>query len=231
MHHSTDLEAWWQLQGEWVEEPNDRRGGCSGVQRITQDGRLLYIKRQTNHTYRSLLHPLGRPTVLRERDALLSAAKAGVTVPEIVYCGAERGPEGWRALLVTVALEGFEPLDTWHANRRHEHYAAALQQQLLQQIASSLARLHLARRQHGCLYAKHIFVRIDDTGDGPSCRVALLDLEKSRKRLTSNQAALHDMLQLRRHSPWNQKDWQSLIGYYQTAMGRSFQSLDQATRS
>ncbi|MFZ3206922.1 MAG: lipopolysaccharide kinase InaA family protein, partial [Pseudomonas sp.] len=28
------FEQWWQLQGEWVEEPNHRRGGESGVQRL-----------------------------------------------------------------------------------------------------------------------------------------------------------------------------------------------------
>lgn len=54
-----------------MEEPNRRRGGESGVQRvISASGRLLYCKRQTGHIYRSWLHPFGRPTVLRERDAL-----------------------------------------------------------------------------------------------------------------------------------------------------------------
>ena len=69
---SDDFNSWWQTQGEWVEEPNDRRGGQSGVQRITVQGQLLYAKRQAGHTYRSLKYPLGRPTVLRERDALLN---------------------------------------------------------------------------------------------------------------------------------------------------------------
>ena len=101
--HYPSFDSWWQTQGEWVEEPNERRGGYSGVQRLTQLGQSLYAKKQTGHTYRSLLHPWGRPTVLRERDALLRALKAGVAVPEIVYCAAERNREGWRALLVTKA--------------------------------------------------------------------------------------------------------------------------------
>jgi hypothetical protein len=225
-----NLDNWWQIQGEWVEEPNDRRGGYSGVQRIIQQGQLLYAKKQTGHTYRSLLHPWGRPTVLRERDALLNALKAGVSVPEIVYCAAERGTEGWRAMLVTKALEGFQPLDDWYASNPREQCDPTLHQQLLQQIAQSLANLHNARRQHGCMYAKHIFVRIQTADANPSCTIALLDLEKSRRRLTRKQAALHDMLQLRRHSTWDQADWKSLIGHYQQAMGRTFRTLYNATR-
>jgi hypothetical protein len=226
----SSVDYWWQLQGEWVEEPNDRRGGYSGVQRITQHGQLLYAKKQTGHTYRSLRHPWGRPTVLRERDALLSASKAGVAVPEIVYCAAQRSTEGWRAILVTKALEGFLPLDEWYAHTNRAQLDAAAHQLLLQQIAQCLANLHKARQQHGCMYAKHIFVRILGNGPDARCEVALLDLEKSRRRLTRKQAALHDMLQLRRHSPWDQADWQSLIGHYQVAMGRSFNSLYTATR-
>jgi tRNA A-37 threonylcarbamoyl transferase component Bud32 len=226
----TSLDSWWKIQGEWVEEPNDRRGGHSGVQRIWKDDTLLYAKRQTGHIHRSMLHPFGRPTVLRERDALLGARKAGVTVPEIIYCAAEHNAQGWRALLVTKALDGFQPIDDWYAGNGREQYGEALHQQLLQKVAQSLASLHKARWQHGCIYIKHIFVRITGEGQTLTPEVALLDLEKCRRRLTSKQAALHDMLQLRRHSPWSQTDWQSLIGHYQLAMGRNFKTLYDAIR-
>jgi hypothetical protein len=227
---TTSFENWWKIQGEWVEEPNDRRGGYSGVQRIYAEGKLLYAKRQTGHIHRSLLHPFGRPTVLREQEALLGARKAGVTVPEIVYCAAEQSTQGWRALLITKALEGFQPIDEWYANNGREEYGEALHQQLLVEVAHTLARLHTARWQHGCIYIKHIFVRITGEGSAAMPEVALLDLEKCRQRLTSKQAAMHDMLQLRRHSPWDQSDWKTLIGHYQTAMGHNFKSLYNATR-
>ncbi|MFP6849097.1 MAG: lipopolysaccharide kinase InaA family protein [Pseudomonas sp.] len=229
-NNPTSLDSWWEIQGEWVEEPNDRRGGCSGVQRIHKDGKLLYAKRQTGHIHRSLRYPLGRPTVLREQEALLGARKAGVTVPEIVYCAAEQSAEGWRALLVTKALAGFQPIDEWYTENDREQYGETLHQQLLVEVALTLARLHTARWQHGCIYIKHIFVRINTEGSAPIPEVALLDLEKCRRRLTSKQAALHDMLQLRRHSPWDQDDWQSLISHYQQAMGRDFKSIYNATR-
>ncbi|MGU5165543.1 lipopolysaccharide kinase InaA family protein, partial [Pseudomonas aeruginosa] len=39
------IDQWLQVPGSWVEEPNERRGGASGVQRVyTGDGRLLYRK-------------------------------------------------------------------------------------------------------------------------------------------------------------------------------------------
>lgn len=76
------FDYFWRQQGEWVEEPNRRRGGESGVQRVmSSNGRLLYSKRQTGHIYRSWLHPFGRPTVLRERDAIKGLRLLDVRVP------------------------------------------------------------------------------------------------------------------------------------------------------
>ena len=84
------FDYYWNQRGEWVEEPNVRRGGESGVQRVVgRDGQLLYAKRQTGHIYRSWLHPFGRPTVLRELDALTGVSRLGVRVPQIVFCGAQ----------------------------------------------------------------------------------------------------------------------------------------------
>lgn len=83
------FDYFWRQQGEWVEEPNRRRGGESGVQRVmSTNGRLLYSKRQTGHIYRSWLHPFGRPTVLRERDAIKGLRLLDVRVPEMVFCEA-----------------------------------------------------------------------------------------------------------------------------------------------
>ncbi|MBS7663788.1 InaA protein [Pseudomonas lalucatii] len=220
------LDSWWQRQGDWVEPPNERRGGASGVQRIRDEqNRLLYAKRQTGHLYRSLRHPFGRPTVLREFDALRGAHRAGVRVPEIVYCAAEHGRQGWRGLLVTAALEGFQPIEDWYAEGGRERHGERLHSRLLQQVASNLAQLHRARWQHGCLYIKHIFVRVSGEGESARAEAALLDLEKCRRRLTPARAALHDMRQLRRHSSWSEADWQRLLDAYRAAYGRDLRGL------
>ena len=207
------FQHWWQQQGDCVEAPNVRRGGESGVQRLLDQSGVLYAKRQIGHIYRSLLHPKGRPTVLRERNALQALPSLGVMVPRLIYCGIDYDQrQGWRGLLVTEALEGFENIELWYAQGGCEACGEALHAKLLQHVGQTLARMHLGRWQHGCLYAKHIFVRID----GETPQVALLDLEKSRRRLTRVQAAQHDLPQLRRHSPWSDADWQQLLhGYRQ----------------
>lgn len=211
------FEHWWQLQGEWVEEPNRRRGGESGVQRLHDQGQLLYAKRQVGHLCRSLMHPFGRPTVLRERDALLSLDRLGVRVPRVVYCAASYVKAlGWRGLLVSEALDGFTDIDSWYAAGGREN-AEQQHDALLQQIGATLARMHQGRWQHGCLYAKHVFVKVTAQG----AEVALLDLEKSRRRLSRKRAALHDLQQLRRHSSWSEAEWQQLLSGYRRQWGRA----------
>ena len=222
------FDFYWEQRGEWVEEPNQRRGGESGVQRvITETGQLIYIKRQVGHIYRSWLHPLGRPTVLRERDALVGLSELGVRVPEMIFCGAQRGERNqWRALLVTKALDGFQELENWYAAGGREHHGEALHEQLLQELATHLARMHLGRWQHSCLYIKHVFVRVVGEGSDAKAEIALLDLEKCRRRFTAFAAAGHDMKQLRRHSSFKPADWQKLVYFYETAFGSAIKGLD-----
>ena len=77
------FDTWWACQGSWVEEPNQRRNGVSGVKILQQDDPTrprLYCKRQTGHLYHSLRHPLGRPTILREHQAYESFLGLGITV-------------------------------------------------------------------------------------------------------------------------------------------------------
>ncbi|MBC3374150.1 InaA protein [Pseudomonas sp. SWRI92] len=220
------FDHFWNQRGEWVEEPNTRRGGESGVQRLSSDGTLLYAKRQTGHIYRSLLHPFGRPTVLREERALLALTELNVTVPQIVFCGAQRDPvHKWRALLVTQALDGFEEIEHWYAAGGRERHGEAVHDRILEALAENLARMHKGRWQHGCLYIKHVFVRVTGEGESAKAEVALLDLEKCRQRLTARSAAYHDMKQLRRHSSFQGADWKKLVYFYETAFGSAIKGL------
>ncbi len=107
----------WAQRGEWVEPPHQRRIGDSGVQRLrTNDGQLLYSKRQIGHLYPTPLHPFGRPTVLRELQALLALKRLGIKVPELVYGATQKIAGEWHGLLVTQALEGFSSLEQWYAD-------------------------------------------------------------------------------------------------------------------
>lgn len=221
------FDYFWNLRGEWVEEPNVRRGGESGVQRVMgSDGQLLYTKRQVGHIYRSLRYPFGRPTVLRERDALIALRLIDVGVPDIIYCGAQRDPEHqWRALLVTRSLDGFEEIEHWYAGGGRERHGEAVHHRVLKELAENLARMHKGRWQHSCLYIKHVFVRVTGEDDAARVEVALIDLEKCRQRLSARRAASHDMKQLRRHSSFSTTDWQKLIYFYEKAFGSAIKGL------
>jgi hypothetical protein len=207
------FERWWGMDGDWVEEKNQRRGGESGVKRLQslQPGKPpLYSKRQVGHIFRSLRHPLGLPTVLREEQALIACEQLGVPVPKRVFCAARKHGGQWQALLITEELSGLVSLDDWYANH-HAQSSLSARQAVLRRLALVLRRLHRGRRQHGSLYSKHIYVSL--TGSQP--QIALLDLEKSRCRLLRRQAMRHDMEQLyRRRGAMPQADWDYLVHCY-----------------
>ncbi|MBA1202430.1 InaA protein [Pseudomonas capeferrum] len=225
---SSQFDYYWDQQGEWVEEPNQRRGGESGVQRLSDEsGQMLYAKRQVGHIYRSILHPFGRPTVLRELDALSSFEQLGVRVPHIVFCGVERDAQHqWRALLVSKALDGFVDIDSWYADGARERYDQALHDKVLEDLARNLSRMHRGHWQHGCLYGKHVFVKITGEGPSASAQVALLDLEKCRRRISCRRAAGNDLSQLRRHSSLNEAEWQKLLYFYRVEFGSAVKGLE-----
>ncbi|WP_312933021.1 lipopolysaccharide kinase InaA family protein [Pseudomonas sp.] len=227
LNQESEFDFYWQQQGEWVEEPNRRRGGESGVQRL-DDGRghVLYAKRQVGHLYRGWLHPFGRPTVLREQDALTNCARLGVRVPRIVFCGAQRDADHqWRALLVSEALEGFVDLESWYAAGALARYPEALHQRMLKELAENMARMHRGHWQHSCLYGKHVFVKVTGEGEAAEVEVALLDLEKARRRLSCQNAARKDLSQLQRHSSIHDAHFRSLLYFYQTAFGSAVKGL------
>ncbi|MDR2305653.1 MAG: hypothetical protein LBE53_00395 [Paucimonas sp.] len=225
---SRQFDYYWQQQGEWVEEPNQRRGGESGVQRLYDErGQMLYAKRQVGHIYRSLLHPFGRPTVLRELDALNSFTQLGVRVPRLVYAGTERSADNqWRALLVSESLDGFVDLDTWHAEGAETRYPEVVHERMLKDLADNLARMHLGHWQHGCLYGKHVFVKVSGEGEQARVEVALLDLEKCRRRFSCQRAASNDLRQLRRHSSLSEAHWKTLLYFYHMAFGSVVKGLE-----
>lgn len=209
----SDFDRWWSRRGQWVEAPNLRRIGESGVELIHAGQQSLYCKRQQGHLYRSLRYPLGRPTVLREARAMMAFRDLNVPVPTVEYCGSCNCAGQWRGLLVTEELPGFVSLDSWFESREPSKQRVGAQ--MMQTLAATLVRLHRRRWQHGCLYPKHIFVKVLNADSNPDVQVALLDLEKSRRRWTMRAAARHDLQQLHRH--WDMlpvAQWQIFIDSY-----------------
>ncbi|OZI37664.1 hypothetical protein CAL29_04530 [Bordetella genomosp. 10] len=182
---------WWSVQGEWVEEPNNRRGGFSGVQRVIvpESGACYYVKRQRNHLFRSVRYPAGRPTLLREWQSMRFCQSIGVPTAPLVFFDMQKSKEGWDSILVTRGLSGYVSLDQAYAEKlwSPEQRAAALRA-----VAGALISLHRARRKHGHLYPKEVFV--DFSHSQPA--VAIVDWELSRYRLTAAQAAQPDVRRL-----------------------------------
>ncbi len=207
------FERFWNVAENWVEESNSRRKGSSGVIRITLDGDLLYVKKQVNHLHYSLPYPMGRPTALREAEAIAAVRGLGINVPEIIYCDSRRVGGEHHTLLVTRALEGFLSLDDFDAQA--QNHDELDNYKLIRAVASTLAVLHRNRWQHSTLYAKHIFAR----KQGSNYKVALIDLEKMKRRLTFQQASLHDIGQFSRHQTcWDRVHWQQFLDEYQKAL-------------
>jgi len=218
------FETIWSLDAPWVEEPNYRRQGWSGVGRLTlteSSGRpvVVYLKRQENHGYRSLLSPLRlRPTAFREYKRLQGMQTAAVTAPEVLYYGERQTGQALQAILITrevpqsIAFEDYLHL----ADKR----PASEVRQVLRDTANLIGRLHRHRFQHSALYGKHVLVSGYRSGNpaaaSPEQRLSpyLIDVEKSRRRVSRIAIALRDLNQLFRHAPWTAAQWEIFFDQY-----------------
>lgn len=193
-----DFAGWWSAPGAWVEEPNQRRSGWSGMMRARFGERTYYVKKQCNHLCRTLRHPFGWPTVSREHENILRLQALGITVPQPVFHGSRKTADGYEGLLVTDELVDFIALDA-QGDR-----SPAEKSLLATAVGRMLGIMHRHNLQHSCLYDKHIMVRWQD-GE-PT--VALIDLEKLRRTWLPGKAARHDLEQLQRHQQiWQTADW------------------------
>ncbi|AUN94424.1 lipopolysaccharide kinase InaA family protein [Pseudazoarcus pumilus] len=208
-----DFDFWWTVEGEWVEEPNRRRSGWSGMMRVRLDGRVFYVKRQLNHRCRTLSHPRGWPTASREWHYLHRLARIGVAAPVPVFHDVRRSSDGHEAVLVTEELLGFVDLAGWTG------LEPPRRRRLAQSVGAMLGRLHRAHLQHSSLYDKHVMAR--EEGDGFA--VALIDLEKMRPRLLARRgAARRDLDQLRRRqSLFDDDDWTALLAAHEAQFSRA----------
>ncbi len=214
----TDFDGWWSVRGESVEPANVRRDGESGVERITTPSLgMLYIKRQRNHLFRSLRYPFGLPTVMREKFATDALQKLGIKTPEIVFAEVRKVDGDWQAILVTKALDGYVDLEAWYRAGGKERIGETQHQKLLQKLGRVLGVMHGKQWQHTCLYPKHIFLTAGSVESTPE--VALLDLEKARRKCIKGHAARRDLDQLYRHSRklWSEQEWQVLLSGHNSA--------------
>lgn len=205
-----EFNHWWATEGDWVEEPNYRRKGMSGVQCIERDGKKLYVKRMTQHLFHSVRYPFGRPTIVREIEVINELARAGVIVPKIVYGKATKIDGEWRALLITEDMKGFVSIEEWYKQHAVTPYPDEVREAMLKAVALAFKKMHSVNRQHGCCYVRHIYVKTEGTVEA-----GFLDLEKSRRRFRRHKAAQHDFSQLEKYlSPIPKADWEQVKACY-----------------
>ena len=198
-HQLDSFEALWQVEATAVDEPNRARGGISSVSRLTLEDangqpQVFYLKRQSNYLIRNPRRPLGEPTAGREFYNIGRYAERGIPALEAAYYAQRRVDGQVQAILLTRALEGYQPLDYWFS--RWDQLGYRLQHDLLMAAAALVAQLHRSAVVHNCLYPKHLFLR--PLADGVGAR--FIDLEKSRAHLFSPWGNMRDLDALNRRS-------------------------------
>ena len=224
MNRLDGFEALWSVSAAWVEAPNYRRRGWSGVCRIElQDSPQarsgVYLKRQEGHCYRSTRPPFRmKPTAYREYRHLVQMKAHGIAVPETLYYGERKVGKVWQAILMTeeipqnISLEAYMRLSS---GRPPSEVSG-----ILQNTSALIGRLHQGHLEHGALYGKHIlisgFVENPSSAEpaGQALVPYLIDLEKARFRLARWRIAVHDLNQLYRHMAWEASIWQTFLDHY-----------------
>ncbi len=206
------FDALWQLNTEWFEAPNQRRGGWSGVARCElklPDGgtAAIFLKRQENHGTRSFWHPFsGVPTFLREFRRIMAYRQHSIPTLEPVFFGMRGHGSGQRAILATEELTGFVSLDNyeqgWACSGRPSRTERL---SVLKAVAELLRAMHAHGIRHNCFFPKHVFIRINPGGE---VEARVIDLEKSSRRPLQLMCALRDLYSLGHYtsSAWSRTD-------------------------
>lgn len=224
-HGLADFDALWALTLEAVDEPNTERGGWSSVYRLDLGERAYYLKRQSNHLTRSLLHPFGEPTFAREFRNIQHYAELGIPALRAAFFAQRKVAGERRAVLLTRALDGWH--DLYALFQRWSSLAEAHRDALIRASGELARRLHAAGQMHGCFYPKHIFLRGDEHG----CDACLIDLEKTRPLLLGRRDRIKDLEPLiRRADPWRSADVAAFIAAYLQAPVDSAEVRDWAAR-
>ncbi|MGE8503425.1 MAG: lipopolysaccharide kinase InaA family protein [Pseudomonas sp.] len=208
-HGLASFDVLWALKLEAVDEPNTERGGWSSVYRLELDERAFYLKRQSNHLTRSLLHPFGEPTFAREFRNIRRYAELNIPALQAAFFAERRLPGERRAVLLTRALDGWQDLEHWLTQWAALDGAAHVS---ILRACGRLARcLHQAGQMHGCFYPKHIFLREQEGG----FEAQLIDLEKTRPLLLGRRDRIKDLEPLlRRARIWNEAEVRELLVAY-----------------
>ncbi|MFI4957294.1 MAG: lipopolysaccharide kinase InaA family protein [Gammaproteobacteria bacterium] len=192
-----DFESLWNLKGELVELGNVKeKSGHSHVMRAyleSETGPLcVYMKRQSNYST-TLSRLLGRSRSIcrREYENIAAWEAMGLPALKAVYCAEVQNP--LRGILITVALEGYQPLDDYLPSATAQGRRA-----MLQATAKLIRCIHDAGWVHRCFFPKHVFVSPNNTAKPAQ----MIDLEKARKAWFGVRDYTRDMASFERRMVW-----------------------------
>lgn len=201
----SSFDALWTLNKDhWIEEPNYRRGGWSGVCKATlllANGtkKNVFIKRQENHFYRSWKHLFrNRPTFEREYRNILSFRKNEIPTLDLIYFAHQVVDGKHRCILISSELENYKSLDD---EVMLANLSFLQRKQVFESLASTLRTMHKRSYQHSNPYPKHVFVKTypNNPAVNSPAESCLIDLEKTRRRLFARSAAIKDLSIFHRH--------------------------------
>ncbi|NOT14768.1 MAG: lipopolysaccharide kinase [Methylotenera sp.] len=214
-----DFESIWSMKVDWFEEPNERRGGWSGVGKLvlhtpSNNALGVFLKRQENHERRTLMHPIkGIPTFACEFGMMQHLAKHDVPSLKPVAFGQRLVNGNLQALLMTEELVGFIPLEQAVKQMFAEGRPVLREQRkLIMQVAKTVSKMHRSGVQHRSLYPKHLFVDTANMQDA-----VVIDLEKSRIKLLPFMRTFYDLSTLNRHSEFWSKS--ARLYFYKQYLG------------
>ncbi|NLV24686.1 MAG: hypothetical protein GXY54_07875 [Deltaproteobacteria bacterium] len=183
-HGLNSFDGLWELMAPAVEEPNQRRGGWSGVWFLSlsdEKGEMhhFYLKRQQNHLSRRGPLLSARPTFYREFVNILQCRHHNLPSLEVVYYDERKKIDGGggirtvnhQAMLITLAIENYQPFS--HVLAGWDGLSGVLRCRYLRHIALTAAVMHGKRLSHNSFYPKHLLVNLEKNPP-----VRMIDLER-----------------------------------------------------
>jgi hypothetical protein len=222
-HALNNFQAFWGLPENWVEKPNSRRGGWSGVSfhaicDANGERFSIFVKRQENHNYLSFAKPCqARPTFFREFINIRLLEQIGVPSLEPVYYGERVLNNRRQAVLSTVSLNNYNDLNSLF---KGQSVKESIRREILHTIADTFRLMHSNLLRHASLSGKHVMVKINDD----SFDIRILDLEKMRRGWHRLYVSVRDIERFIRHTPTlNETEHTEFISHYV----RNFSAIQQ----
>jgi tRNA A-37 threonylcarbamoyl transferase component Bud32 len=216
-HQLNSFDALWNASFTEVDIPNKSKDGWSSValmELADADGHTqrFYIKRQEAYNCFSFKAPIkGIPVFEREFGSIQRFENLDLPALTAVFFGKRLVADRPQAILITEALDNYQPMDEWLAGC--EEGVSEQRKQLVVALGKAVATLHRKGLAHRALYSKHVFVKTDTDVIDESA-LAYIDLETARPHLGLLKFKLRDLCTLYRRSGLSTAEYRDFLKIY-----------------